>query len=212
VISSVNSFSQPVLQIEDDYLLCKVRDLLPPGWQMITHSGGGLMIEKNEQVYVLFENRINAPLSTEKKDELEKRIKKNGKKVLPHFEFKCYNRLTDDFLLSAKKQNDSVYTVLNLLPKKYGIEHLRDNFASSKGEMIFKGNTDEENEKIKKFNIEKYNLLDKIVKLPDYNSEKYSLYLDNTIGIEDEFHLVCPSENSTEMYKILEILGNNLSN
>lgn len=210
VLSGEFSIAQQSRFIDEDYLLVKVKELLPAGWEIFSHIKGVIVIQKNEPVYVMDENRINAPVSMETKEELEKRIKTYGKQVKPEFEFKYYNKLTDEYIESAKKHNDSIYNVVNSLPKKYKIENLRDNFASSKGETRFYGNTDEESERIKKYEIEKYNLLDKIIKLPDYNSENYSLYLDLIIGMDDQMHLVWPLESSSEMFKIKEILDKNL--
>jgi len=197
--------AQKNLSVDSDSRLLKLKESLPSGWEMISQIKGVLTIQKEATVYVLFENLINAPANIETKEELDKRIKTNGKQVQPHFEFKYYDRLSDAFIEYAKKKNDSVYTVIKSLPKKYKIENLKDKFASSKGEDIYTGNSDEDKEQIKKYEVEKYNLLDRIIKLPDYNSDYYSLYLDSKVGISDEFHLVYPFEISAEMYGLLEL-------
>lgn len=210
VISGGTSIAQQNKLIEEDYLLLKVNNSLPAGWEIFSPTSSIIIIQRIEPVYLLDENRINAPESVESKEDLEKRIKKYGKQVKSIFEFKYYDKLTEENIESAKKLNDSIYIIINTLPKKYKIENLRDNFVSSKGEVKFNGNTDEEIERIKKYEIEKYNLLDKISKLPDYNSEKYSLYLDLSLGMDDEMHIVWPFEVSSEMFKVKEILDKNL--
>lgn len=210
VLSGGTSVAQQNKLIEEDYLLSKVNNSLPAGWEIFSPANDVIIVQRIEPVYLLDENRINAPESIESKEDLEKRIKKYGKQVKSIFQFKYYDKLTEENIESAKKLNDSIYIIVNSLPKKYKIENLRDNFVSSKGEVKFNGNTDEEIERIKKYEIEKYNLFDKILKLPDYNSEKYSLYLDISLGMEDEMHLVWPFEASSEMFKVKEVLDKNL--
>jgi hypothetical protein len=210
VLSGGSSVAQQNKLIEEDYLLSKVNKSLPAGWEIFSPLNGVIIIQRIEPVYVLDENRINAPKSVETKEDLEKRIKKYGKQVKSIFEFKYYDKLAEENIESAKKLNDSINNIVISLPKKYKIESLRDNFVSSKGEVKFNGNTDDEIERIKKYEIEKYNLLDRISKLPDYNSEKYSLYLDISLGMDDEMHLVWPFEASSEMFKVKEILDKNL--
>jgi len=197
--------------VDSDYKLANLKKSLPEGWEMLSHIKGVLTVQKDAVAYVLFENMVNAPKNIETKEELDNRIKKNGKQVKPHFEFKYYDKLSDDYIESARRKNDSVYAVIKSLPKKYNIENLRDKFASSKGEDFYFANTEEEKERIKKFEIERDNLLDKIIKLPDYNSEYFSLYIDSRIGIGDEFHLVYPFEISEEMYSLFELFDKHLT-
>lgn len=203
--------AQKNLAIDSDNKLSDLKKSLPEGWEMLSQIKGVLTIQKETVAYVLFENMINAPANIETKEELEKRIIEKGKQVKPHFEFKYYNRLSDEYLESARRKNDSVCAVIKYLPKKYNIENLKDKFASSKGEDIYKANTEEEKEKIKKYEIEKDNLLDRIIKLPDYNSENYSLYLDSRVGMGDEFSLVYPSEISAEMYGLFGLFEKHLT-
>lgn len=200
------AFGQENRFMTGDLLISKLKEMLPKGWEILSENKGEMIIQKDVNIYVLDENRINAPLNIETKEQLETRIKKNGKQVKPHFEFRYYQKPDDEFINSAKNKNDSIFKVIESLPKKYKIEKLRDNFASSKGNDVYRGNTDEETERVRKYNIEKYNLLDKIIKLPDYISEKYSFYLDRIIGIEDQYHFVYPVEISEEMYSILKII------
>ncbi|MBI5402220.1 MAG: hypothetical protein HY959_02370 [Ignavibacteriae bacterium] len=191
--------------IDSDNKISNLKKSLPEGWEMFAQINGVLTIQKETIAYVLFENMINAPANIETKEEIEKRIIENGKQVKPHFEFKYYNRMSDEHIESARRKNDSIYALVKSLPKKYNIQHLKNKFASSKGEDIYSANTEGEMEIIKKYEIEKDNLLDKIIKLPDYNSENYSLYIDSKVGMGDEFHLVCPFEISKEMYGLLRL-------
>ena len=45
-----------------------------------------------------------------------------------------------------------------------------------------------------------------IIKLPDHNTELYSLFLVSESGVEDEFHSVFPPEASQEAYQLKNII------
>jgi hypothetical protein len=194
---------------DDDRMLLKVKNLLPEGWSMLRQNDV-LAIQRDELIYVLFENMINAPVSMETKEEREQRIIKYGKQERQKYVFSFYPKLSDGEIEKKKNFNDSINNIIFSLPEKYGIKNLLDKFASSKGEEYYTGKTDEENKRIEKYKSEKKSLAEELIRLPEFNSEKYSLYLDMVIGISDEFHLVHPYEASAEMYKIREILYENL--
>lgn len=194
---------------DDDILLIKVKNLLPAGWSLIKNNDA-LIIQRDELVYVLFENMINAPVSLESREETEKRIKEKGELKRAMYILSFYPKLSVLEINNIKSHNDSIRNIINLLPDKFEIKDLLDKFASSKGEEVYVGKTDEEKKRIEKYKILKNKLNEELVRLPDFNSEKYSLYIDMIIGRGDEFHLVHPYEASTEMYKIIEILNENL--
>ncbi|MCX6165411.1 MAG: hypothetical protein NTU73_11245 [Ignavibacteriae bacterium] len=203
------SFAQKDSVIDDDKLLMKVNNILPTGWSML-RLNDALVIQRDELVYVLFENRINAPVSTETREDVDKRIKEKGKLWRASYVFGFYPKLSDEKIELIKNFNDSIQQIIYALPEKFDIKHLLDKFASSKGEEIYTGITDEEKTRIEKHRIMKNKLTDELIRLPEYNSEKYSLYLDQVIGMEDQLELVYPHEVSTEMYRIRELLNENL--
>jgi hypothetical protein len=193
----------------NDALLLKVKNLLPAGWSMNSHKDT-LIIQREDSAYVSYENRINAPVSRETRDEVNKRIIKNGIREKPRFVFRYYTKLDSSEIATSKVLSITLQKIIYSLPEKYEIEHLLDKFAISKGEEIYVGKTNEDNERIENYYKEKNKLLNEIPRLPDFNSEKYSLYLEMIIGSEDQMHLVYPYEVSTEMYSIRKILDENL--
>jgi hypothetical protein len=194
---------------DDDRMLMKLKGLLPSGWSMIRQTDV-LTIQREELVYVLYENMINAPVSLETKEEREQRIIKNGKQERQKYVFSFCPKLSDDEIIKKKNFNDSINNLIFKLKEKHKVKELLDKFASSKGEEYYTAKTDEEKMRIEKYNSEKKQLAGELIRLPEFNTEKYSLYLDMVIGISDEFHLVHPYEASDEMYKVREILYENL--
>lgn len=190
----------------NDLMLMNLKNLLPLGWS-ISSSHDTLFILKEDSAYILYENRINAPVSAETRDEINKRITKNGKQERPGFIFRFYNKLDSNELATSIILNLAVQKIIYYLPQKYEIEHLRDKFAMSKGEEIYTGKTDDDRKRIEDYYYEKNKRLNEIQRLPDYNSEKYSLYLDMVTGMEDQMHLVYPFEVSAEIYKIRNLLN-----
>jgi len=191
-------------------MLMKLKNLLPAGWS-INSSNDTLFIQKEDSAYVLYENRINAPVSIETRDEINMRIIKNGKCEKPRFIFRYYTKLDSNELATSIVLNIALQKIIYSLPQKYEIEHLRDKFAISKGEEIYVWKTDDEKKRIEDYYYEKNKRLNEIPRLPDFNSEKYSIYLDMVIGKEDQMQLVYPYEVNAEIYKIRQLLDENLS-
>jgi hypothetical protein len=202
-------YAQQDSVFNDDESLLKVKKLLPAGWKMIS-TNDTLIIEREDSVYVLSENRINAPESSETRDEINKRIMKYGRLEKPGLIFRYYTKLDSSEMATTKELSITLQKIIYSLPEKFEIEHLIDKFAMSKGEEIYIGKTSDEKERIENYYKEKNKLFSEIPRLPDFNSEKYSLYLDMIIGMEDQMHLIYPYEVSGEIFKIREILNENL--
>ena len=196
--------------IDGDKLLSKIQNLLPAGWSFLNYENNALVIQREELVFVLYENRINAPVSRETREEIDKRIIENGKQWRSKYDIGFYPLMKNEEMESIRKHNDSIQEIINYLPEKYNVKHLLDKFSMSKGEEIYTGKTTEEKERIESFYTTKKELLNRFRRLPDYNSEKYSLYIDLIQGMEDQMHLIYPHSASEEMYKIREILDENL--
>lgn len=132
-----------------DKLIDKAGSLLPEGWQIHIYKNHEnensiLLIQNNKEVYVLQENRINAPVSTETEEEHINRIKKNGKLDNPAFFYDLYDKMSDEEIKTIRNYNDSIQQLIYSLPEKYNIKHLLDKFSLSKGQEIYTGKTDEE--------------------------------------------------------------------
>lgn len=191
--------------IQDDSLLVSLKEKIPQGWT-VSIAEDKLIIEKNDSVWVLSENKINAPISILNDEEEIKRIKEFGKKVQSSFVFQLEDKWSEEKCKQVRDKNETIYTQIKVLPEKYEIVYLYDSSLSRKGLDVFIGNTDEERKRIHEYEVERFKIEKGLIKIPDYNSEKYSLFLISKIGIEDEFHTVYPKEASEEMYRIEKIL------
>ena len=150
---------------------------------------------------MLDENRINAPV--EKKEDQIARIKNNGKRIVPVIVMRYVNKWTPDQIQQANIQNAVYNDEIHKLAKKFNIEHLRDKNTSGKNATIYTPTNDQEKKRIEQYETELARLQDKKIRLPDFHSEKYSLFIETVIGKADDNHLVYPGENSLELYTIL---------
>jgi hypothetical protein len=186
---------------KNDSLLEKLKNSLPKGWTMKIENDK-LVIKCKEQVYLLYENKINAPKESETSEQREDKFKKYGKLVNSQFVFILKNKLSDKEIEGIKSDNKKIYTSISELQKK-----LKEIPVSWKDGNYWPRNKEEEI-MVSDFEKEKSKLESKIIKLPDYQSEKYALYLESEIGIETEFVSIFPEKCLEEMYKIKnEVFG-----
>jgi len=188
-------------EVNKDSVLKKIQSSLPANWNM-SEKNGELIIERNDFVWVLFENKINAPVSRETEQDRIERIKKFGKKTKAQFVFKYEPKWSDKKIQQIKDENDSIYKQIKELPEKHNITYLYNKDLSRKGGEVYIGTNQEEEKRIEDYKKEKDELEQKIKKLPDCFTSKYSLFLISKVGNEDEFYTVYPQKVSEDMYKI----------
>jgi hypothetical protein len=177
-----------------------VLNYIPKNW-VFTADSNHFTITCTDTVWILDENRINAPM--EKKEDQIARIKSNGKRIVQVIVLRYVNKWTPDQLQQAKIQNAYYDDEIHKLPSKYNIEYLRDNKLSGKRGTIYTPTNEQEKKRIEQYEMELAKLQGKKTILPDFHSEKYSLFLESTTGKMDDNHLVYPGENSIELYTIL---------
>lgn len=115
IISIALFISGPSFAFESKHkipsLAQRIKVILPPTW-ILTEEGATLHIKNSEPFWVLFENRINAPMSAYELNEvqLEDKIKGGGKRVYYEFSLRSEPRWSDEKIkLSGKTKS-------NLLP------------------------------------------------------------------------------------------------
>ena len=86
------------------------------------------------------------------------------------------------------------------------ISALKDIVLSSKDKAVYTPKTETDKKRILDYYKEREMLQSKIIKLPDFSSQKYSLFIISTTGCNDDNHLVYPDEASVELYGILNFL------
>jgi len=176
---------------------------LPSGWAF-TEANGNFIIYRKDSVFVLNENRINAPFENE---EIRiKRIKENGVKtqaeIIIHYENKW------DFLKiqEAQLKNAAIRDEISKLPEKLKIATLLDPKLSRKNNPVYTARNEKEKLNIAANYKEKENLEKTLLKIPDYNTQFYSLFNVSSSGKEDNMHWVLPVEASIELYTILTLI------
>lgn len=192
--------------IEKDLLLNKLQSQLPAHWK-IEISKDFLNLKREGEIWILQENKINAPMHLKTKEEHIQRIQKYGQKGTAQFRFKRTPKWTLEETQQAQDTNDGIYKTLQQLPAKHQIEHFFSKNPNRKGPTTLRGCTEEENKRIQRYTEEKEALEKTLIRFPDYNTSQLSLFLEAIEGMEDEFHTVHPEEASSEMYQIQNIMN-----
>jgi len=193
-------YSQDKNIIRNDSILNKIHSSLLHKWIMYKLNGE-LIIERKDSIWVMFENKINAPLNIMNKEERIKQIKTSGKKVKASIVFVIEKKWTKSKVLKSRKNNLTIVDSIFKLPSKYNIEHLI-NIPYKDDSFIGIKCTNEEKKRISQYLKEKKNWENSKIRIPDYNTENFSLFLKIIIGKEDEYHSIYPEEVSEEIYKI----------
>jgi hypothetical protein len=188
--------------LEPDPVLIKLKNQLPTNWSMRIENER-LIVRRNEPAYQQITNLINAPAALIKKEQQEKQasVAKKGIEVYCTFVFQLETRWFPERLEWARNTNKSIDREISQLSKKYNIKDLY-NRASKTVEGLYRGKTPEEKRRIDAFEKEKKELMKKRVRLPDYVSRDYCLFLLEKKGMQDEYTLIYPEEASKEMYRI----------
>lgn len=175
---------------------------LPEGWAF-KEDKENFIIYRKDSVFVLIENRINTPI--ENKEIRISRIKEHGVKTLAEIIIRYENKW--DFLKIQEAQLKNAATIgeISKLPEKYNITSLLDPKLSRKNLPVYTAKNEKEKLNIADYYKEKGYLEKKLIRIPDYNSQLYSLFNVSTSGKEDDSHLVFPVEASIELYTILTL-------
>ncbi len=186
----------------DDAIINIIIDHLPNGWKF-KNEKGCFIIQRQDSIWELSENTLNVPI--EKREDKIKRIQANGKKTVSEIIIKFEDKW--DFLKvqEATINNTSVSNDIRLLPDKYKITGLKDASLSSKEKVVYTPKTDEEKNRISNYNAELKQLKEKIIKIPDMSSQKYSLFVIAKNGCNDDNHIVYPDAASVELYTVMAL-------
>jgi len=188
--------------LEPDPVLEKLKKQLPDNWSMHIENER-LIVKRNEPAYQQIANLINAPAALIKKEQREKQAsaEKEGVEVYCKFVFQLETRWLPERLERARNINKSIDREISQLSEKYNIATLY-NRASKTAAGLYRGKTAEEKRRMDAFEKEKKELMMKRVRLPDYVSRDYCLFLLEKEGMQDEYTLIYPEAASKEMYRI----------
>lgn len=200
---SGGSFAQVSDTIKsDDAILSKIIKSMPKGWEFEANSGK-FIFTKTDSVFIASRKILNYPMT--KKIPADT-ILKHGTKTTSYIVYKYETRWTTEQTMSSYSNNTKIYQKIKGLPQKYNITTLYDKSLSTRGNVIYTGKTDDEKSRIKKFEEEKSGLLKKIIQLPNYHTDYYSLFLIESHGCNDDDICVAPDNASLQLYEILALI------
>jgi hypothetical protein len=139
-------------------------------------SGDEIVIESKELFW--FYNAVSLPLMTE--EELLAYIKESGRRDHYKIILLFVPRWDEKKVADARDHNNKIWKQISQLPQKYGLTHLSRNKQNS-----FFPETKADEVKIKEYEAEYAELEAKLIMIPDYYSEGYSIFWqDNRQGFE----------------------------
>lgn len=206
ILAPVVAFPQSTArEIEKDFYkadpqISIVINYLPKGWTF-TSSGDKFLVTAKDSAWVLEEETGSAP--AESKNARNERIRSQGVKILPQLVLRYEEKWTAERLQRAKITNANIDDEIKKLPAKYHIQSMVDSVKSSKSGIVYKASNDKERKLLSQYETELSQLLSRKIKLPDFHTEKYSLFVEQLTGVIDEKHLVFPEDASLSAYTVL---------
>ena len=186
-----------------DGIVSMIINYLPSGWKFY-ESQGRFIIEYADSVYILNENRVNVP--AEDKIQREKRIREHGKKGVSRIVIVYEPRWDILRVQEAGIKNTAISDQIRGLYKKYDMASLADQKLSRKDAPVYKARNVAEQARLDGFYREKALLESQLIRVPDYHTELYSLFVIEKCGYADEITVVSPEEASLGLYKVLALL------
>ena len=194
--------------ITADAALVKLQKSLPKGWTMKI-TGDQLVIRSQTDVWVLYENRINAPDTNESEALRTARIMKYGKKMPSSIELRLEKKWDAARLDAARAKNREIHRKTAALIVKHGLGPVfQGNSKNTPGALAERQGL---GEAYRRYEKEKNLLEAGLIKLPEYESTLCSLWIVSTQGDSDEYSLVHPDAISMQSFAIRNNLKNTLS-
>lgn len=182
-----------------DAILKSIYSVIPSGWVM-SYDSAYITISRKDSVLVLYENRINA--KPENAAEFETRAMKYGKKECAFVRYRYETIWEAMRIIDAQQNNARLWNEINKLPARHGIERLKDEARSRKELTVYAPVTHKDSMRVAAYEREYNEKMTQMIKLPNYHTQFYSLFLDARNGYNDEMRVVFPSNVSIELSQI----------
>lgn len=179
---------------------------LPAGWTLLL-TNSQLELARQGEVYVLPENRINAPMSRATPEEISQRIRSHGRLGRCRLTFRLEPRWSEQRWTAVLATNQQIQTELNALPERFQITPLYSAALSRKGQPSYIPKDQADAARIQEWQAEHQRLSATFQPLPDHSTTLYSLFLTTREGAEDDLQIVDPPQASRELYQIETLLG-----
>jgi hypothetical protein len=175
---------------------------LPAGWSF-REENGCFIISRKDSALMLIDTSMN--FSTEKSEARNKRIQEHGVKILPQIVIRHEDKWDFLRIQEAQIRNSELQGQLYNLADKMGVAPLLDAKLSRKGRPVYTAVTEADKKKLANYYKEKEKLEKKIITVPDFSSQNYSLFIVSSTGKIDDTHIVYPASASNEVYTILAL-------
>ncbi len=186
-----------------DAIVGIIINYLPQGWTF-RDSANFFIIQRADSIWELNENTSNT--LKEKKDDRNARIRANGKKTVAKILIRYEKKWDFIKIQEASFNNTSIISQIASLEKKYDISKLKDSKLSSKSGIVYTPVTEDDTKRLQNYYKEKKDLEQKTMKIPDYSTEKFSLFIISKTGCIDDEHWVYPDKASVETYTVLSLI------
>lgn len=201
---SVSAPSGPpavVVSVDDDRVLRTLRERAPAGWRVLAEEDR-VVIERVDLVWVLAENRINAPPDDDSAAATAARVMKYGRQMRSRIVYRAEEGWSPQRVRSTREDNARVHEKLGALADVHRVRHLVDAATRRKHSDPRAGATAEELPRIDLYLHERAQLEAKVHLLPAFLGERYALFGPEYEGWSDQFHLVYPPAAAEESYRV----------
>jgi hypothetical protein len=197
--------------IKGDYILVVLESNLKGEWNLKCVNDT-LFIISTDTMWLDFYNIAGAPFDDpEYKKYTEEYIKTKGQKLNATMLLKLVPKWDSIKLKNAVDYNTNLYKKIDSLIYKYNISHLNHSYRWD--EEIFWNTNDEEKLRVEEYKKEKNNLISKIIIIPQYSSEKYSLFTISRNWLWSEtshfnmLPMIFPESESLKIIELVKILS-----
>ena len=204
---SLNVVSGATLEemFQSDKKISLVKEGLPKGWELVFQESS-LICQRTKEISTMMVNRINAPATFETPEQKKKRFETLGRKTILRIILRVEPKWSAEKKRETKEINDSLNKKIGELISKFHLEKLFHSSAARKGLENAYSDDPREKQNLQEYRIERSELEKNVVKLPDFDSEKFSLFFDKSDGYDDEFHESFPPESLQEMREVKSLL------
>ncbi len=187
------------IDIKNDAMLSKFKSSVPEGYIMYSKADS-LFIERKDSVWILYQSIINGYIALSEQD-VEK--DKNSRKIKPQLVFKAENKWDNLKITKAIYLNDSINKIIS---RKDSI--CRSTYLKYENQGMDFTVKNEYKKEYESYVNEKKHLESLLINYPKFQSEKYALILERTIGMSFGYIMVYPIEIPLELENILTIMDN----
>lgn len=113
-------------------------------------------------------------------DQFVSYVKGSGRQDYYEIHLHFVSKWDEEKTSAAETHNEKIWEEIISLPEKHGVAHLMQTKTNS-----YLPETEEDEKRVAEYDKEYETLLEQLIRMPDFQSEKYSIFInDNKIGFE----------------------------